>query len=388
MKESLVGLGCGHGADFMEEDVPEPGVEDLRAASTTYPNWIKDRYLQLPDLPDRVRSLSTSLMRDRETVYDKVVAVERFIRRYQYTLDTPLIPEGRDAVDYFLFDSKLGYCDYFSSSTVILLRLQGIPARVATGFVPGTFNDNTGAYEVIGEDLHSWPEVYFPNFGWISFEPSGYRPGISRPQGSGADSGLGASDDPLDEELEELALLLGLEDVNVGGEGFGTVVESWRARLPNLLPVVLLIVGVLGIHQLIRLLRERRLPSREVVRRRYKRMVFLGGFFGSKRGLAETPLEYAEALTREMEISLDQDRNKWLRSVIDVPHNDPERIAAAYVRSQYGQQAPSDSERTEVEKAWRNLWWHLPLLVTRQQPGKVGSNVNVASDQAAKSEVP
>ncbi|MAG37250.1 MAG: hypothetical protein CL878_13530, partial [Dehalococcoidia bacterium] len=358
----------------VESLVPEPGVADLRGASTAYPEWIKDRYLQLPDVPDRIRTLSVSLTRDRETVYDKALAVEQFMRRYQYTLATPVVPEGRDAVDYFLFESKLGYCDYFASSTVILLRLQGIPARMATGFVAGTLNDETGRFDVSEEDLHSWPEVYFPNFGWIAFEPSGYRPEINRTEGSTATTSLGDFEDPFEEDLEELAMLMGLEDPNISGTSFVAAAAAWRPSLPNVLPAVVVIAAVFGLYRLVRLLRERRMPSREIVRRLYRRMVFLGGLFGRKRRPAETPLEYAEALTREMQLSLDQERNGWLKSVMDVPDDAAQRIAASYVRALYGQQSPSDAERTEAEHAWRNLWWHLPLLLVRERASAAARN--------------
>ena len=280
----------------------------------------------------------------------------------------PVVPEGWDAVDFFLFESKVGYCDYFSSAMVLLLRLQGIPARMATGFVAGTLNNDTGRYEVTEEDLHSWPEVYFPAYGWIAFEPSGYRAEINRPESaadlSAADPDI---DEALDEELEELALLLGLEDPPVTGADLVSAAASWRPSLPNVLPAIVVIVAAFGLYRLIRLLRERRMPSREMVRRLYRRMVFLGGLLGRKRRPAETPLEYAAALTREMQRSLEQERNGWLKSVMEVPDDAAQRIAASYVRAQYGQRSPSDTERTEVEEAWRNLWWHLPLLLVRER---------------------
>lgn len=352
----------------VESLIPEPSIAELRQASTEYPDWIKDRYLQLPDVTDRVLSLSESLTRDRETVYDKAVSIEQFIRRYQYTLATPVVPEGWDAVDFFLFESKVGYCDYFASAMVLLLRLQGVPARMATGFVAGTLNNDTGRYEVTEEDLHSWPEVYFPAYGWIAFEPSGYRAEINRPESaadlSAADPDI---DEALDEELEELALLLGLEDPPVTGADLVSAAASWRPSLPNVLPAIVVIVAAFGLYRLIRLLRERRMPSREMVRRLYRRMVFLGGLLGRKRRPAETPLEYAAALTREMQRSLEQERNGWLKSVMEVPDDAAQRIAASYVRAQYGQRSPSDTERTEVEEAWRNLWWHLPLLLVRER---------------------
>ena len=158
-------------------------AQDLRSAPADLPEWVK-RYTQLPDTPQRVRDLSNTLTRRFGTNYDKAIAVEQFLRRYPYTLDVKPPPPDRDAVEYFLFDLKQGYCDYFATTMVVLLRAQGIPARLATGYVAGKFDNNTRKFVVTEEEAHSWPEVYFPNYGWMPFEPSGYRPPIVRPEES------------------------------------------------------------------------------------------------------------------------------------------------------------------------------------------------------------
>jgi hypothetical protein len=77
-----------------------------------------------------------------------------------------------DAVEYFLFEQKRGYCEQFSSSLAVMARSLGIPARIATGYVPGEYNPFTGLHEVRASDAHAWVEVYFPGYGWSTFDPT------------------------------------------------------------------------------------------------------------------------------------------------------------------------------------------------------------------------
>jgi hypothetical protein len=186
-------------------------AEELRGAPGDVPDWVR-RYTQLPDVPQRVRDLSNTLTRNRRTTYDKVVAVEQFLRRYPYTLDVKPAPPDRDAVEYFLFDLKQGYCDYFASAMVVLLRAQGIPARLATGYVAGKFDNTAHKFIVTEEEAHSWPEVYFPTYGWQAFEPSGYRPPIVRPEESVAPA-AGEYTDCYDYEYGDCSADAGMDDL-------------------------------------------------------------------------------------------------------------------------------------------------------------------------------
>ena len=86
--------------------------------------------------------------------------------------------QNQDYVDQFLFDTKSGYCNNFSTSMIVLLCSAGIPARWVKGYTEGTL-DNTlvGAegedvYKIANDNAHSWVEVYFPGYGWIPFEPT------------------------------------------------------------------------------------------------------------------------------------------------------------------------------------------------------------------------
>jgi len=138
-----------------------------------------DRFMQLPaQLPQRVRDLALSITQDKTTVYDQIKAVEGYFRTngFRYDKKQAAIPaENQDYVDQFLFDTKVGYCDNFSTSMVVLLRSIGIPARWVKGFAPGTagpMSDGLREYRITNDNAHSWVEAYIPGTGWMEFEPT------------------------------------------------------------------------------------------------------------------------------------------------------------------------------------------------------------------------
>jgi len=156
--------------------------EDLRQAGTNYPAWVWERYLQLPDeLPSRVISLSYSIAGRAITPYDQVTALERYLRLIPYNDQVSPSPPGRDTVDYFLFDRREGYCVHYASALVVMARALGIPARLAAGYSIGEYDTEKGIFSVSRADGHAWAEVFFPEYGWIEFEPTATEPLIARP---------------------------------------------------------------------------------------------------------------------------------------------------------------------------------------------------------------
>ena len=155
-------------------------VESLRAAGVDYPSWIVPRYLQLPaSLPPRVRLLAEQIAADLETPYDKAQAIQDYLRNIPYNQQIAGPAAGQDGVDYFLFEAKEGYCEYFSSAMVVMLRAAGVPARHVEGYSLGEQDRTT--FHVLASDAHAWPEVFFPGYGWIEFEPTPAQPVIVRP---------------------------------------------------------------------------------------------------------------------------------------------------------------------------------------------------------------
>lgn len=176
----VVGLRGAQSTYTVVSRVAPASPDALRQSALSYSPEITP-YLQLAaTLPQRVRDLSAEITRGAATPYEKAVRIESFLRTYPYTLDLPPLPEGRDLVDYFIFDAPGGYCDYYASAMVVMLRTVGVPARLASGYARGTYDDGRNAYRVSGLDAHSWPEVYFEGIGWVEFEPTAGRPILER----------------------------------------------------------------------------------------------------------------------------------------------------------------------------------------------------------------
>jgi transglutaminase-like putative cysteine protease len=117
--------------------------------------------------------LARQLMRESRTPYDYVAAVNHYLQdgfTYDETPD-PVSP-GRGTLDGFLFETKSGYCQHFSGAMAILLRMGGIPARVATGFSPGGYSERKNAWIVRDTDAHSWVEAWFDEYGWVTLDPT------------------------------------------------------------------------------------------------------------------------------------------------------------------------------------------------------------------------
>ena len=180
---------------------------DLRAAGKDYPQWIQDTYLQLPrNITTRTRQLAVELSSGLDNPYDIANAITIYLRSYQYSevIETP--PSGQELIDWWLFDYRRGFCQYYASAEVVLLRSLGIPARMAVGYAQGQFQQQRECsgcawavcpgyrrdllrdlYRAPERDAHAWPEVYFPGYGWVEFNshrlPEPDRPPERRPRG-------------------------------------------------------------------------------------------------------------------------------------------------------------------------------------------------------------
>jgi len=128
-------------------------------------------YLGVPETCWQVKGLTERITAGLGDPYRKAMAIEDYLEsRYTYDTKSPRAPEHEDAVVHFLLKSRRGYCDIFSSAMVIMARQAGIPARWVTGFATGTYNADDGAYHVQSKDRHAWAELYFPGYGWITFD--------------------------------------------------------------------------------------------------------------------------------------------------------------------------------------------------------------------------
>ncbi|GEN83866.1 hypothetical protein SLU01_21780 [Sporosarcina luteola] len=160
--------------NFSLKALQETSMDDYSLESEDF-----TQYLQLPnDLPERVSELATQITGSEESVYEKAKSIERYFNRggFSYDQQDVAIPKGNeDYVDQFLFDTKRGYCDNFSTSMVVMLRAVDIPARWVKGFAPGETERNSKGkteHKITNNEAHSWVEAYIPGFGWMPFEPT------------------------------------------------------------------------------------------------------------------------------------------------------------------------------------------------------------------------
>ncbi|WP_313693665.1 DUF3488 and transglutaminase-like domain-containing protein [Halorarum halobium] len=157
----------------VNSEVPQATEGQLRRAGTDYPEDVAARYTQLPgSTPDRVGERTRSVIEeaDASNPHDAAVAIERYLEsNREYSLDVP--PPSGDTADRFLFEMESGYCVYYATTMVVMLRTQGIPARFVTGYTPGQ-RVAEDEWVVRGLDSHAWVEVYFPEQGWIRFDPT------------------------------------------------------------------------------------------------------------------------------------------------------------------------------------------------------------------------
>lgn len=161
-------------------------AESLARAGTDYPEWVRQRYLQLPsELPARVGLEAKRVAAGAASPYDRAVAIQDYLRTFPYDLKVESAPPGRDTVDYLLFELKRGYFDYQATAMTVMLRTLGIPARVAVGYVLDPSEAEETNYTVRKDDAYSWVEVFFPGYGWVNFNPTQDQP-------AGGAGGLGA----------------------------------------------------------------------------------------------------------------------------------------------------------------------------------------------------
>ncbi|MCZ0937788.1 MAG: transglutaminase domain-containing protein [Caldilineaceae bacterium] len=166
--------------------VPAMSVESLRAL----PAWGNEGAVLPPDMvphlrvPEsvttRTRDLADRLAEGQPGPFAIAESIEAHLRGIEYNLEVPGPPPGADVADFFLFDLRQGYCDYYTTAFAVLARLNGLPTRFATGHIGGYWDLESGEWTITEAEAHSWPEVYLPEIGWVQFEPTAGRPTLQR----------------------------------------------------------------------------------------------------------------------------------------------------------------------------------------------------------------
>ncbi len=330
--------------------VSNADILSLRRAGTDYPSWVRDRYLQLPDtVTERTLNQAREVVEqfNAGNPYDQAIAIQTYLRTLPYNerIDAP--PAGAEPVDYFLFELRQGYCDYYASAMVVMLRSLGVPARWVQGYAGGVYDPELEHYVVRENIAHSWPEVYFPGFGWERFEPTpaGYtalpvRPNLPAEGDIGDRNAPSANVDisePLftEEELLEEGLLpdssagIGLDENSAGNTGLDL-------RMP--LAVLAVIGGSLGLLAMSGIVFWRR-ETRDLspAAQAYAEMGLLAQLAGLPQYPHSTAREYADDLTYEM---------PYYRGSI-------ERIVDAYSRERYRSRSSSDDLAADLRELRR-----------------------------------
>lgn len=316
-------LGALHKAPAyrVESFVPEISVAILRQAGSDYPDFVTQRYLALPlDLPERVYALARNLTATASSPYDQAKALETYLRHtYPYTLDVSTPPAGVDVADYFLFDLKKGYCDYYATAMAVMARSVGLPARLVTGYASGTYVTEAAEYRVTAANAHSWVEIYFPGVGWVEFEPTAAIPEIVRP-----DESDGQPPAPLPPPSAWALLRANFRGLSL--------VTRW---------VLVFVAGLLGLALFLQALEGLillQVSPALALRWMYRDLYRLGG----QPGPGTTASEYAAALLPYLPpgISLNS-------------------LTETYLGALFSRQKPTRSQVWQAYKAWRSLRWPL-----------------------------
>jgi transglutaminase-like putative cysteine protease len=298
---------------------PSFQVEGLRSSSEQDPEDIQKYYTQLPEgLPDRVRELAVEITSEEENRYDRAKAVESYfsLANFHYeTQDVPVPSEGQDYVDQFLFETKRGYCDNFSTSMIVLLRTLDIPARWAKGFTQGevveTLDDSRDVYKVTNANAHSWVEVYFPEVGWVPFEPTrgfdhAYEFVEPEVETENLDEETPLEKEEPEPEVEEAFAEIEEDDddeqSSAGGSSTNNrVIPGGPWILVGLLIVALLFAFIKNkrIVQFYTLQTFSRRKDEEVFLQAYDRLLWLLKYVGCGRKSGETLREYAARIDKE-----------------------------------------------------------------------------------------
>jgi transglutaminase-like putative cysteine protease len=338
--------------------------EQLDDAGVDYPLWVTDRYLQLPEtLPDQVAILASQIITESEAVtpYEMAEALTGYLRAFGYSQDIEGPGPEQDGVSYFLFDTALepcqgasigprcdddrpkGYSQYFGSALTVMLRTQGVPARMVSGFKAGIFDPVRGGFMIRDVDSHGWAQAYFPDYGWIDLESTPGAPQLVRgalPElevtfSEGTDSFAAGAD---------LFIETGQDPIGTGdGPDLDELLGITRSKNP--VPIWPFAVGAALVLTFIGgvIVWRWQFWAMSPTGRAYAGMSRLGWLSGTGRRRYETPMEYALRLG---ETAADADEGGQV-------------IAKAFELEVYGAHAVPDQVHEMVQSEWPAVRWAL-----------------------------
>lgn len=333
-------------------------VQELIQADTAYPDWVTGRYLQLPkSLPERVGDEASRVVTEAsaDSPYLAAKAIETYLRGMPFDLDVPSPPPNRDVTDYLLFDLKAGYFDYQSTAMCVMLRTQGIPCRLAVGYVLDPATGEETNYTIKKDNAYTWVEVFFPKYGWINFNPTADRPA------GGADGSLGSGvqigSEPFDLDPSLFEDIPGV-DINPDGPA-AALAEEPVVNEPFPWSIVFALAGLLVAAVAIvfsgRVAWNWGLGDLDGRAKLWAKTQRLAGWAKIGARPAETPREWSRRLGKTI------DRE-----------DDALMLSNAYEESRYGRPDLARIDDEEAETSYRNLRSALAakLLRRKQKPRK------------------
>jgi transglutaminase-like putative cysteine protease len=363
----------------LPKDAPVyPSDYDGTLPVTSYDNTVVATYLKLPnDLDPRIPQLAKQVTASSSTMYDKVVALESYLRDH-YAYDTNIhLPAGDEGVSWFLFNgSNRGFCNYFASAMTVMARELGIPARVVAGYTNGELDAKTHQRVIRGTDAHAWVQVYFAGYGWVNFEPSASFATFNRPlptqtgnSGVGSTSGS-SSVSSLLPSAGKGRTNLGGNEITTGGSQAHLTPAQQQAQVRQQVGIATGSVALLLLcASLLFLLWWRRLfHTYSLPAQLYGRLCVLASWSGIHLKPSQTPYECIQGV-----VVLDKQDALTL-----------ERIGDIYVRDVWANPESIEHPRrsgeiAELPMLWRRLQLRLYLHLVRQPsfwlaiPHKVGS---------------
>lgn len=168
-----------YSVNFIEESHFLSNIKLNKTESTNIRELLetKKEYLEIPEsISLRTIELVEKIIEGSISDYEKAEKIRSYIsKNYPYSLNVSEVPEGKDFIDYYLFEEKKGYCVYSATAFTMMLRIAGIPARYVEGFKMSSEKDGSGLYNVTNEDAHAWTEAYLSdgqNSYWITLDTS------------------------------------------------------------------------------------------------------------------------------------------------------------------------------------------------------------------------
>ena len=244
----------------------------------TAPPGVDPAYLDFGALSQRARDLAAGAVAGHTAnEFDEVMALTNYLQsNFRYSQQLGHVPAGRDPVDWFLFDVKIGYCEQFATAATLMLRSLGIPARLATGYSTGSYDSVLDQSVVRERDAHAWVEVWFPNHGWVPVDPS---PGFTA---------LAATQFPSHWAAGGIARLIPHLEIGAPLAAIGSL--GLLGVIPPAVVIALLVVFAWAwVRSRRRTARTKAPPGESELLRLYER---IQRRLGRRRAPPETPLEY------------------------------------------------------------------------------------------------